>query len=146
MTEYSLDDELTRKAGEAALWLDGEIKRGGITHHSAYHSLVMFDMITLGLIDPKFNEWAREERDKASMSRPDKVVLHHFNKKGEETVIVVTLRRSVGEVVVTQLTRNPEFDSKVHTYENETDPVTAACAGYLEIIKRLQSKGCVVVA
>lgn len=143
--EYSLDDELTRKAGEAALWLDGEIKRGGMTRHEAYHALILFDMITLGLIDPKFNEWAREERDKASISRPDKVVMHAFNGKGEETVIVVALQRALGQVVVTQLTRNPEFTSKTHTFEDETDPVTAACSGYLKIIERLQSKGCVVV-
>jgi len=144
--EYCLDDELTRKAGEAALWLDGEIKRGGLTRFEAYNALIVFDMITLGLIDPKFNDWAREERNKAAIAYPDKVVMHAYNAKGEETVISVSLRRSVGEVVVTQLTRNPEFTSKTHTFDNEPDPVTAACKGYLDIIDRLKSKGCVVVA
>lgn len=144
--EYSLDDELTRKSGEAALWLDGEIKRGALTGPQAFAALVVFDLITLGLIDPMFNEWSRESRDLVRTRYPDKVVMHAFNSTGQETVIAVDLDRTRGRVVVTQLTRNPEFTEKVHTFEDETDPVTAACEGYLKIIERLKSKGCVVVA
>ncbi|ATW58031.1 hypothetical protein CNR34_00098 [Pseudomonas phage nickie] len=144
--EYSLDDELTRKSGEAALWLDNELRRGGVTRLEAYTALMVFDMITLGLIDPKFNDWSREERDKAMYQRPDKVVMHRFEPDGRETVISVSLNRRAGTVDVTQLTRNPTHESKTHTFDEETDPVTAACAGYLKIIERLQSKGLVVVA
>lgn len=144
--EFSLDDELTRKAGEAALWLDNELRRGGVTRLEAYTALTVFDLITLGLIDPKFNDWSREERDKAMIQRPDKVVMHRFEPAGDETVIVVSLNRRAGAVTVTQLTRNPEFNSKTHTFDEETDPVIAACSGYLKIIERLQSKGLVVVA
>lgn len=146
MTDYSLDDELTRKAGEAALWLDGEIQRGALTKQQAFASLVTFDMITLGLIDPKFNEWTREQRDLLRARLPDKVVMHRFESAGAETVISVELDRTVGRVVVTQLTRNPTHESRFHTYENETDQISAACDGYLEIVKRLRSKGLVVVA
>ena len=144
--DYSLDDELTRKAGEAALWLDGEIQRGALTKPQAFASLVTFDMITLGLIDHKFNDWSREMRDLLRTRLPDKVVMHRFEKAGAETVISVELDRTKGEVIVTQLTRNPTHESKTHTYENETDQITAACAGYLDIIERLRSKGLVVVA
>lgn len=144
--EYSLDDELTRKTGEAALWLDGEIKRGALTRPQAYAALIVFDMVTLGLVDPQFNDWAREERHKASINRPDKVVMHRFEASGQDTLISVELNRQAGAVIVTQLTRNPEFTSKTHTFDTETDPVTAAVSGYLRIIENLQKKGLVVVA
>jgi|UniRef100_A0AAU6W1M3 hypothetical protein len=144
--EYSLDDELTRKAGEAALWLDNELRRGGITRVEAFTALTVFDMITLGLIDPKFNDWSREERDKAMIARSDKTVMHRFEANGSETIIAISLVRRAGAVIVTQLTRNPDFSSKTHTFDEETDPVSAAAAGYLKIIERLQAKGLVVVA
>lgn len=144
--EYSLDDELTRKSGEAALWLDNELRRGGVTRLEAHTALMVFDLITLGLIDPKFHDWSREERDKAMIARPDKVVMHRWEADGTETVICISLNRRAGSVVVTQLTRNPDFKSKTHTFDDETDPVTAACSGYLKIIERLQAKGLVVVA
>jgi hypothetical protein len=143
--EYSLDDELTRKAGEAALWLDNEVRRGAVTGPQAFTALVVFDMITLGLIDPKFNDWSRDSRDLVRARYPDKVVMHAYGA-GKETVIAVNLDRVRGKVIVTQVTRNPEFTAKVHTFEDETDPVSAACQGYLDIIERLKSKGCVVVA
>lgn len=146
MSDYSLEDELTRKTGEAALWLDGEIKRGAVTGPQAFTALVVFDLITLGLVDSKFHEWSRESRDQVRSGFPDKVVLHRFEKSGSETVIAVELDRTRGQVVVTQLTRNPEFSSKVHSYEDETDPVRAACNGHVDIIQRLKSKGCIVVA
>lgn len=144
--EFSLDDELTRKAGEAALWLDNELRRGGVTRLEAYTALTVFDLITLGLIDPKFNDWSREERDKAMIVRPDKIVMHRYEPSGDETIIALSLNRRAGTVTATQLTRNPEFTSKVHTFDEETDPVTAACSGYLKMIERLQKKGLVVVA
>jgi hypothetical protein len=146
MSDYSLDDELTRKTGEAALWLDGEIKRGAVTGPQAITALTVFDLVTLGLVDHKFNDWSRESRDDVRSGFPDKVVMHRFEKSGAETVIAVELDRVRGQVVVTQLTRNPEFTSKVHAFEDETDPVKAACAGYVDIIQRLKSKGCIVVA
>lgn len=144
--EYSLGDELTRKSGEAALWLDNEIRRGALTKAQAFTALVVFDMITLGLIDDNFADWSRETRDLTRTRYPDKVAMHAFSAAGKETVIIVDLDRVRGRVTCTQLTRNPEFTSKVHTYEDETDPISAACEGYLEIIERLKSKGCVVVA
>lgn len=146
MSDYSLEDELTRKTGEAAIWLDGEIKRGAVTGPQALTALTVFDLVTLGLVDPKFNEWSRESRDEVRSGFPDKVVMHRFEKNGSETVIAVELDRNRGQVVVTQLTRNPEFSSKIHSFEEETDPVKAACVGHVDIIQRLKSKGCVVVA
>lgn len=144
--EYSLDDELTRKAGEAALWLDNEVQRGAVTRPQAYIALVVFDLVTAGLIDPKFQDWSRDTRSLIRTRYSDKVVMHAYNATGKETVIVVELDRTNAKVICTQLTRNPDFEAKIHTFEEETDPVTAACEGYLKIIERLQSKGCVVVA
>ncbi|QOC57949.1 hypothetical protein phiK7B1_094 [Pseudomonas phage phiK7B1] len=144
--EYSLDDELTRKAGEAALWLDNEVNRGAVTRPQAYTALVVFDLITAGLIDPKFQDWSRDTRSLIRTKYADKVVMHAYNSGGKETVIAVELDRANAKVTCTQLTRNPEFTAKVHTFDDETDPVTAACEGYLDIIERLKSKGCVVVA
>lgn len=146
MSDYSLDDELARKTGEAALWLDGEIKRGAVTGPQAITALTVFDMVTLGLVNPAFGDWSRDSRDDVRRGFPDKVVMHRFTPTGDETVIAIELDRNRGQVIVTQLTRNPEFTSKVHSFEEETDSVKAACDGYVDIIQRLKSKGLILVA
>jgi hypothetical protein len=141
--EYSLDDELTRKAGEAALWLDGEIKRGALTQREAYAALVTFDQITLGLIDRQFNDWAREEREKKWGQSSDLIVLHRpASMPGpgtimQEMVVTVRLDRLNEKVIVLQVTKNPAFKNKVHDFAD----MPAAQQGFFDMIERLESKG-----
>lgn len=144
--EYSLSDELNRKSGEAVRWMENELRRGSITRFESIMALQMFDMATLGLIDPALSKWSNDERGKALLIKPDKVVMHRFEANGVETIVSVELKRHAGCVVVTQLTRNPDFTSKTHTFDDETDPIIAAVKGYRDIVERLQSKGLVVVA
>lgn len=144
--EFNLEDELHRKVGEALLWLTNEYKRQAITLEAYHTALTTFDMMTLGLVPIEWNDWAAEERKIGNAKISDKTVLSRSGISAGVGVAIICLElnRVKGEINVVHIT-NLGTQTKVMTFETETDPIKAAGLKYPDVIKGIQAKGYKVI-
>lgn len=132
----TVEEELTRKAGEALLWLSNEYERGAISHAPYMMALQMFDMICLGLVPNEYSDAARFERDKAHLGIPDLVLL-----RKDDRLVRVQLRRAMGDIKVTQIDPGAEAHHKLLEFESQLDPIKAASRRYPKVIQKLLDAG-----
>lgn len=144
--EYDLQAELDRKSGEALSWLQNERVRGAITEEAFQVGLKTFDLVTLGLIDGDYSNWASETRSMGRMHHAytDKVVMMEIGVTSPR-IIVIELKREEAMIVVTAFTAN-RLSKKQHTFEKHTDQVKAASLRYTGMIADLLAKNFRVTA
>lgn len=133
----TFEEELARKSGEALVWLDNEFARGAIQPREMYTSLIMFDMITLGLTHQEYSNWATEQRDSVKGLRPD-IISFHNKKLG--MVLIVELDRINGRMKSTQI-NGAKVTTGYKTFEHATDQIRAAAEWFDHTINEVQKKG-----
>lgn len=140
--ESTLAEELTRKSGEALVWVDNALKRGHISESEAHTALMALDLATLGLIPNEYSAWASETRSAIGMRplRAEKVVL-----RKQKNTVVVDLDRTVGRIIITQI-GELLTDVKVLDFKTSTDTIQAACERFPRLLKDLTDRGYNVVA
>ncbi|UKL14997.1 hypothetical protein hairong_092 [Pseudomonas phage hairong] len=132
----TVEEELLRKSGEALSWLANERERGSITKEAYIAALQAFDMICLGLVPTEYSDWAKGERDKASIEIPDSVLMRKLNR-----LVRVSLRRKMGEIKITTIDPDKGAHHKFMQFEDEIDPIKAACKRYPKVIDKLLDAG-----
>lgn len=144
--EYDLQSELDRKSGEALSWLQNERQRGAITEEAFQVALKTFDLVTLGLIDGDYSNWASETRSMGRLLHryTDKTVLVEIGVTAPR-ILVIELKREDAEIMVTAFTA-ARLSKKLHTFEKHTDQVRAASERYMGMINDLLAKNFRVTA
>lgn len=133
----TIEEELSRKSGEALLWAENEFVRGSISPAQLETALTVFDMTTMGLIDMEFSDWAAERRSTAKKQPPDTTIF--YNSK-MNLMLTAELDRVEGRVRYIQHGKSLSI-GQWKTFENETDQIKAASDYYLSSLEKIKSKG-----
>lgn len=137
--DYSLSEELTRKAGEAYSWLDNQYKRGCLSDNAFFNALIALDMALLGLIPDEYSRWASERR--MSLSQVDAGDVRAFYSA--QRIVILKLDRQVGLVLMTAIVREPDvrIATKEITNDSADDEYKWACQHFNELAEGLTKRG-----
>lgn len=141
--DYSLSEELTRKAGEAYSWLDNQYKRGQLSDNAFFNALVALDLALLGLIPDEFSRWASERRN--DLSHKDAGDTRAFYS--DSRMVILRLDRSVGRVLMTAVVRDEAVPvaTKAITNAEAPDEFKWASDHYHELSASLIKRGFVEI-